>query len=280
LRQQLLISLQLIDLCIRRKGLTPLVLHLHAQCIESAVDFLEAKIMNKSIRLTALAALAAVVSLAPMVADEWDKKTIMHVKEPLQIPGATLQPGDYVFRVLGNLTSDRHTVEVFDNNNHLITTVLAIPNWRLKPTGHTEFAFWEVPAGQPAALRAWFFPGDNMGQEFAYPKNMSAQISAAANTPVPVAEEVQSAPVAAAPVAETPAPVAAVEPAPAPAPAATPELVAAAAPAPEPAAAPAPAPVQEAPAELPHTASSMPLIGLAGLLAMAAAFAVRPARVR
>ena len=146
--------------------------------------------MNKSIRLTALAALATVVSLAPMVADEWDKKTIMHVKEPLQIPGTTLQPGDYVLKVLGNITSDRHTVQVFDNNNHLVTTVLAIPNYRLTPTGHTEFAFWEVPAGQPAALRAWFFPGDNMGQEFAYPKNMSTQISAAVNAPVPVAEEV------------------------------------------------------------------------------------------
>jgi len=240
--------------------------------------------MNKSIRLTAVAALAAVVSLAPMVADDWDKKTIMHVKEPLQIPGATLQPGDYVFQLVDNITSDRHTVKVFDNDNHLITTILAIPNWRLKPTGHTEFAFWEVPAGQPAALRAWFFPGDNMGQEFAYPKNMSTQISAAVNAPVPtVPEETAAAPVAAAPAPEpTPAPVEvaaapAAAPAPEPAPVATPVLVAAAAPEP----APAPEPVQaQAPTELPHTGSSMPLIGLAGLLAMAAALAIRPARVR
>jgi hypothetical protein len=52
---------------------------------------------------------------------------------------------------------------------------------------------------------------------------------------------------------------------------------------PPPAAAPAPEPAPEvapAPAELPHTASSVPLIGLIGLLSMLAFFAVRPARVR
>ena len=37
-------------------------------------------------------------------------------------------------------------------------------------TGKSVFAFWEVPAGQPKALRAWFYPGEEFGQEFAYPK--------------------------------------------------------------------------------------------------------------
>ena len=51
-----------------------------------------------------------------------------------------------------------------------MTTILAIPNYRLQPTGKTVFTFWETPPGQPKALRAWFYPGDNFGQEFAYPK--------------------------------------------------------------------------------------------------------------
>jgi hypothetical protein len=227
-------------------------------------------------------------------ADEWNKKTILTVKEAIQLPqccGANivLQPGTYSFKLLDS-ASDRHIVQVFDSNDHIITTILAIPNYRIQPKGHTEFTFWEVPAGQPPAMRAWFYPGDNFGQEFAYPKNMSAQIAAVANAPVPTvaaasAEEYKTAPVTAtdqsgnsatleastytAPAAVTPAP----EPAAAPAPEPTPAPEVAAAPAPEPQPAPAPA-------ELPQTASAFPLIGLLGLLSMVAFFAIRPARVR
>ena len=126
--------------------------------------------MINSIRLLALTSLAAAVSLAPMAkADEWNKKTILTVNEAIQLPSVVLQPGTYTFKLLDS-QSDRHIVQVFDKDGmHLITTILAIPNYRLQPTGKSEFAFWEVPAGQPAAMRAWFYPGDNFGQEFAYP---------------------------------------------------------------------------------------------------------------
>ena len=68
-----------------------------------------------------------------------------------------------------------------------------MPNYRLQPTGNTVFQYWEVPAGQPRALRAWFYPGDNFGQEFAYPKQTAAQIAAAVKTPVPAIEVETSA---------------------------------------------------------------------------------------
>src|SRR5262249_46901190 len=114
---------------------------------------------------------AAILFLAPTVkADEWNKKTIVTVDQAIQLPNVVLQPGSYVFKLLDSL-SDRHIVQVFNKeDNHLITTVLAIPNYRLEPTGKTVFTFWEVPPGEPPAVRAWFYPGDNFGQEFAYPK--------------------------------------------------------------------------------------------------------------
>ena len=31
----------------------------------------------------------------------------------------------------------------------VITTILAIPNYRLQPTGKSVFQFWETPAGEP-----------------------------------------------------------------------------------------------------------------------------------
>jgi len=118
-------------------------------------------------------------------ADEWNKRTILTVNEPIQIPGKTLEPGQYVMKLLDS-PSNRHIVQIYDKDEqHLITTVLAIPNYRLEPTGKTQFGFWETPAGQPKALRSWFYPGDNFGQEFAYPKNEAMQIAKEVKQPVP-----------------------------------------------------------------------------------------------
>jgi hypothetical protein len=118
-------------------------------------------------------------------ADEWNKRTILTVNEPIQVPGKTLEPGQYVMKLLDS-PSNRHIVQIYDKNEqHLITTVLAIPNYRLEPTGKTQFGFWETPAGQPKALRSWFYPGDNFGQEFAYPKGEAMQIAKEVNQPVP-----------------------------------------------------------------------------------------------
>ena len=118
-------------------------------------------------------------------ADSWDKKTLLTVEEPILIPGKTLQPGKYVLKLVDSL-SDRHIVRIMnEREDEVVTTVLAIPNWRLQPTGKTQFVFWEAPAGNHPALRAWFYPGDNFGQEFAYPKGLAAKIAAQAEGPVP-----------------------------------------------------------------------------------------------
>jgi hypothetical protein len=125
-------------------------------------------------------------ALAPSaMADQWNKKTIITVGEPIQVPGKVLQPGKYVMRLMDS-PSNRHIVQIFnEREDQLQTTILAIPNYRLQPTGNTEFQWWETPAGQPKAMRAWFYPGDNFGQEFAYPKTEAVAIAATANTNVP-----------------------------------------------------------------------------------------------
>ena len=227
----------------------------------------------------ALAALAGILLAPPSVhADEWNKKTDLTVTEPIRLPSCcnpdhsvTLQPGKYVIQLVNSL-SDRHIVRVFAaDGTTVITTILAIPNYRLNVTDKTAFSFWEVPAGQTKAMRAWFYPGDNFGQEFAYPKDVAVGIAAFVQAPVPVVEattdeELATAKVAVAEPTGTvvePVQVAAYVPpaaAPEPTPAPIPTLVADA-----PAAAPDAAPD----AELPHTASPMPLIGLLGLLSSA-----------
>ena len=227
-----------------------------------------------------LAAFAGIL-LAPSVqADEWNKKTILTVNEPIRVPSCcnpehsvTLQPGTYVL-VLVDSKSDRHIVRVFaEDGTTVITTMLAIPNYRLNVTSKSAFSFWEVPAGQTKAMRAWFYPGDNFGQEFAYPKDVAMEISAFVKAPVPVVEvatdtELTTAKVEVAePTGLVVEPIAVAAYVPPTTPDATPvATLVADAPAATPDAAPAAA-VQTA--DLPQTASPMPLIGLLGLLSTA-----------
>jgi len=66
----------------------------------------------------------------------------------------------------------------------IYATILAIPNYRLQATDKTVMTFRERPVGQPEALRAWFYPGHNWGEEFVYPKAKALEIAKATNTTV------------------------------------------------------------------------------------------------
>src|SRR5690242_3523710 len=95
---------------------------------------------------TALLAACGVLIAAGLTtkakADEWDKKTILTVNEPIQVRDTYLEPGQYVLKLL-NSQSDRHVVQIFNRNeSHIIDTVMAVPKERLEPSGHTEFTFW------------------------------------------------------------------------------------------------------------------------------------------
>lgn len=217
-------------------------------------------------RILGLVSLTILVTLSGW-ADTWNKKTVLTVREAVQVPGAVLQPGTYVMKLLDSL-SDRHIVCIMnEREDEVITTILAIPNYRLTPTGNSQFQFWETPAGNPRALRAWFYPGDNFGQEFAYPKGLSAKIAeytdaAVPSTPATKDVELPNAPVNLVDKSGIEKPLEARVYAPPP---------------PEPAAAPEPAPLvaqADRPA-LPATASQLPTLGLVAFLAIATGLLLR-----
>jgi hypothetical protein len=129
--------------------------------------------------LKALACAAAItVALAPGArADEWNKKTILTFSGPVQIPGATLPAGSYVFK-LADIPGNRHVVQVFDKDEKKIyTTMLAIPNQRLEPSDDPVVLFSERSSGSPQAVKVWFYPGDRIGNEFVYPKSQAMRIA-------------------------------------------------------------------------------------------------------
>jgi hypothetical protein len=123
-------------------------------------------------------AAALTVCLAPGArADEWNKKTILTFSGPVQIPGATLAAGTYVFK-LADLTGNRHVVQVFDKDEKKIySTILAIPDQKLDPSDKPVVMFAERPAGTPQAVKAWFYPGETIGNEFVYPKAQAMKIA-------------------------------------------------------------------------------------------------------
>jgi len=204
-----------------------------------------------------IAAGCSIAFLLPLAAraDQWNKKTILTVNEEIQVQDRVLEPGKYVFKLL-NTNADRHVVQIYNGDEtHIIDTVAAIPEYRVEPTGKSQFRFWETPSGYVKALRAWYYPGDNFGQGFVYPKHLTMLTAALMPPPAPIAApqpQPMAQPEPAAPMAE---PVPQEQPAP------MPEIAQNAAPA-EPSS-PAPAPMQNN--TLPKTASPYPLIGLAGL---------------
>ena len=138
------------------------------------------------------AMLACLVVSGTLSADLWNKKTKVTFSGPVQLPNAhakgglvTLPGGTYIFR-LDDSQSSRHTVQVTnERGNKVYTTILAIPDYRLNATSKTVMYFGERPAGHPPAIKSWFYPGDNFGHRFVYPKVQVVQIAAETHQPVP-----------------------------------------------------------------------------------------------
>ena len=82
-----------------------------------------------------IGALAVVAMLMPSArADEFNKQTFLTFSGPVQVPGATLPAGTYMFK-LADLQGNRHVVQIFDKEGtKLYTTILAIPDQRLMTT--------------------------------------------------------------------------------------------------------------------------------------------------
>lgn len=137
-------------------------------------------------KLAVLACAGLALAMLPSAkADEWNQKTIFTFNAPVEIPGQVLNPGTYVFK-LADSQSDRNIVQVFNKNEtHLYGTFLAIPDYHLQPRGKPIITFEERAAGAPEAVRAWFYPGDNYGHEFVYPKARAMALAKVNNEPVP-----------------------------------------------------------------------------------------------
>ena len=225
------------------------------------------------IRMLFCLALIASIYSPGAKADEWDKKTILTFSGHVDVAGTRLEAGTYVFKLMES-PSNRHVVQVFnEDETHLITTVLAMPDDRVTPTDKTVIKFSEqrgttTESGTLAAvgvpIREWFYPGDNVGQEFkvrpapapvdvaqAPGKSTTVETNSVHSEPIETAHANSQSDAAPAPEPQSAQPQSATE------------------------SATAQSQPAKAPTELPKTASPRPLVGLIGLLSLGVAFCLR-----
>ncbi|HLX82764.1 MAG TPA: hypothetical protein VKR59_02635 [Terriglobales bacterium] len=197
-----------------------------------------------------LVALATLCLSRTAKADTWNKSTKLTFSQPVEVSGIVLQSGTYWFQLMDS-PADRNIVQIWNaDHTKLIRTILAIPSYRMNPTGETVVRFDERPTGTPEAIKTWYYPGTNFGQEFVYRKARPTQLAENASEPIlSVRDEAVATPASV--LKQTPAaPSDDVEVA---------EIVDTVA-------------IAEA---LPETATTLPLLGLIGLLAVAAGLSLR-----
>src|SRR5262245_42528380 len=139
-------------------------------------------------------ATAMMLCIAPSLrADEYNKLTYLTFSGPVQVPGAVLPAGTYTFK-LADPDGGRRVIQIWDKDaKQLITTLLTIPDQMMEAKDEPVVLFSERPAGEPQAVKAWFYPSERAGYEFVYPKNQAMKIAQANHSPVLAQDETVAA---------------------------------------------------------------------------------------
>jgi len=106
-----------------------------------------------------------------------DKRTYFTFSGPIQLPGKTLPAGRYTFRIVDTTTSRKVIQVLSDDEKRPYVMANTIPDQRRDPAKDATVAFYETPAGTPAAVKSWWYPGESIGYQFIYPRAQARQIA-------------------------------------------------------------------------------------------------------
>jgi hypothetical protein len=112
-------------------------------------------------------------------ADESNQATKVTFSQAVQIPGRVLPAGTYWF-ILPQEATDHNQVRIYNSDRTIFYgTVLTINAERLQATDKSAFTFAAHDSTQPQTLVSWFYPGQTIGHEFLYPKQVSTELAKA-----------------------------------------------------------------------------------------------------
>lgn len=122
---------------------------------------------------------AFLMALPAARADEANQATRVTFSQPVQIPGRVLAAGTYWF-ILPDNAADNYQVRIYNADRTVfLATVLTINAERLRVTDKSAFTFATHDSAEPKALVTWFYPGETIGHEFLYPKQVSKELAKA-----------------------------------------------------------------------------------------------------
>ena len=133
----------------------------------------------KRVRLITAAAVLAVAASAAVAAQNSNtsERSFLTFSGAVEMPGVTLQPGTYVFKLADS--ASRNVVQVWDGDEkNMIGHWLFVPAQRAEVTGDTVVMFKENREGTTPAVQYWYYPGERTGKEFVYPKDQATRIAA------------------------------------------------------------------------------------------------------
>jgi hypothetical protein len=135
--------------------------------------------MKRVTFIAAALALAVLAVLAGGVAAQetnTSERTFLTFSSAVEMPGVTLQPGTYVFKLAD--TPSRNVVQVWNGDEKdMVGQWLFVQAERPEVTGENVIMFKEERAGATPAVQFWYFPGERIGKEFIYPKDQALKIA-------------------------------------------------------------------------------------------------------
>ena len=129
------------------------------------------------------AGVLAFLMAAPVAAQPADKRTVFTFNQPVTLPGVTLPAGQYLFRFVDQ---GHKVLQVLSaDGSRVYGMFLMRPSERFEPASQPQVSFMETAEGMPAALNAWWYPGERTGSEFSYPKDQAYRLAHGTSRPVP-----------------------------------------------------------------------------------------------
>ena len=130
-----------------------------------------------------LAVLTAVAGSVAAQETNTSERTFLTFSSAVELPGVSLQPGTYVFKLAD--TTSRNVVQVWNQDEkQMLGQWLFVQAERNEVANENVVMFRETAAGSTPAVQYWYFPGEKVGKEFIYPKDQALKIAARTGSPV------------------------------------------------------------------------------------------------
>lgn len=139
--------------------------------------------------------LAGVLLLAGSAAAQTSEpdRAALRITEAIELPGMTLPPGEYEFKVLEQ-DERRAIVQVQEQRTgRILATLLSVPSTRTRESDATVVPFASARPDIPRPIRYWYLPGSERGFELVYPREQAVAIASNTGARVLTAEATTAA---------------------------------------------------------------------------------------